>query len=64
MVDSSIMFTKYVSEWATNLQAISLNVGVTTFGAPGTMNFSSGLYFKYSLYSQSSRLTPLVNSTS
>ena len=34
MVDSSIMFTKYVSEWATNLRAISLNVGVTTFGPP------------------------------
>ena len=34
MVDSSIMFTKYVSDWATNLRAISLNVGVTTFGPP------------------------------
>ena len=34
MVDSSIMFTKYVSKWATNLRAISLNVGVTTFGPP------------------------------
>ena len=34
MVDSSIMFTKYESEWATNLRAISLNIGVTTFGPP------------------------------
>ena len=34
MVDSSILFTKYVSEWATDLRAISLNVGVTTFGPP------------------------------
>ena len=34
MVGSSIMFTKYVSEWASDLQAISLNVGVTTFGPP------------------------------
>ena len=31
MVDSSVMFTKYVSEWATNLRAISLNVGITTY---------------------------------
>ena len=34
MVDSSTMFTRYVSEWATNLRAISLNVGVTNFGPP------------------------------
>ena len=34
IVDSGIVFTKYVSEWATNLPAISLNVGVTTFGPP------------------------------
>ena len=36
IVDSGIMFTKYVSEWATNLRAVSLKVGVTTFGPPCT----------------------------
>ena len=32
MVDSNIMFTTYGSEWVTNIGAVSLNVGVTTFG--------------------------------
>ena len=30
MVDSSMLFTKYVSEWFTDLRAISSNIGVTT----------------------------------
>ena len=36
MVDNSIMFTGNVFKWATstNLRAISLNVGVTTFAPP------------------------------
>ena len=34
MVDNSIILTKYLSGWATNVLAISLNVGVTTFGPP------------------------------
>ena len=37
VVGSSIMFTKYVSEWALDLRVISLNVGVTTFGPPCTL---------------------------
>ena len=34
MVGSSILFTKYGSQWASGLRAISLIVGVTTFGPP------------------------------
>ena len=50
MVDSSIMFTKYVSKWATNLRAISLNVGVRTFGPPCILQSILGLDEQLKLY--------------
>ena len=34
MVVSSSMFTNYVSGWASDLRALRLNVGETTFGPP------------------------------
>ena len=40
VVGSSIMFTKYVSEWAPDLRAISLNVGVTTYYVPSVNDIS------------------------
>ena len=48
MVDSSIMLTKYVSEWATNLRAISLSVGVTNFGPPYSISKVEGDQIKFS----------------
>ena len=34
MVGSSVVYTKYVSEWASDLGDFSLNVGVKIFGLP------------------------------
>ena len=53
MFGSRIMFTKYVSEWASYLGSISLNVGVTTFGPPCILyNFAFSVLAVYSQKNQ------------